>query len=85
MNIIYWIIFGSIVGWIASVLTHNNRRMGLVLNIVVGLIGSVIGGWIASGIVGGGITVFTWQGFVFSIVGAVILLVIVNLIKRARF
>jgi uncharacterized membrane protein YeaQ/YmgE (transglycosylase-associated protein family) len=59
--------------------------MGLIMNIVVGLIGSVIGGWIASAIVGAGIIIFTWQGFLFSIVGAVILLVIVNLVKRARF
>ncbi len=84
MYLLLWILFGAIVGWLASILTHNNNRMGIIMNIVVGLIGSVIGGWIASAVIGQGIDIFTWQGFVFSILGAVILLVIVNFFTRHR-
>ena len=82
MNILYWIIFGAIVGWLASIVTHNNRRNGLIKNIIVGLIGSVIGGWIASLIGGGGIQIFTLEGFIFSILGSVVLLVVVNAVSR---
>ena len=39
MDIIGWIIVGALAGWIGSLLTGNNRRMGLVANLVVGIIG----------------------------------------------
>jgi uncharacterized membrane protein YeaQ/YmgE (transglycosylase-associated protein family) len=84
MNIIYWIIFGALVGWLASILTHNNRRMGTFLNIVVGLVGSMIGGWISSIVGSGGFTIFTWEGLVFSVLGAVVLLGVVNLLRNGR-
>lgn len=82
MNILYWIIFGAIVGWLASIVTHNNGRNGLIANIVVGLVGSVIGGWIATIFGGSSIQIFTLSGFIFSILGAVVLLVVVNAVRR---
>jgi uncharacterized membrane protein YeaQ/YmgE (transglycosylase-associated protein family) len=82
MIIIYWIIFGAIVGWLASIITHNNHRQGLLLDIGVGLIGSVIGGWLASIIGGSGINTFTLLGFIFSIVGAVLFIVVVKYLRR---
>lgn len=85
MYILLWILFGAIIGWLASILTSNNNRMGLIANILVGLIGSVIGGLI-SGLLGfgDGISAFTWQGTLFSVLGAVILLSILNLVNRRR-
>lgn len=79
MGIILWILFGGIVGWLASIVTHNNDQMGIIRNVIVGLIGSVIGGWIASAAFGINIgDFFSWQGLLFSVIGAIILLVIVN-------
>ena len=78
MYIILWILFGALVGWIASILTHNNARMGVISNVVVGLVGAAIGGVIASL---AGIASFTsasFWGFAFAVAGAVILLIVLN-------
>lgn len=84
MYLLLWILFGAAVGWLASIITRNNSRMGIIVNIVVGLLGSVIGGWIASGVAGYTLNMFSWQGLVFSVLGAVILLAIVNLFTRNK-
>lgn len=48
MGIILWIIFGALVGWVASLIMKTDARQGAVLNIVIGIIGAVIGGAIMS-------------------------------------
>ena len=48
MGIILWIIFGGLVGWIASLIMKTDASQGILLNILVGIIGAVIGGWIMS-------------------------------------
>ena len=81
INFIIWIIVGGIVGWLASLIMRTDAQQGVLLNIVVGIVGAVI----ASLIVGGGtinsdpldLTNILW-----SLLGAVILLAIVNLIRR---
>jgi len=78
MYILYWILFGAFVGWIASMLTHNNARMGLLANIIVGLIGSFIGGWIATLFNLASFTAFSFAGFAFAVLGSVILLSILG-------
>ena len=83
MYILLWIFLGGIVGWIASMITRNNHRMGIIWNIVVGLVGSAIGGLICQWVGLGAITIFSFYGMAFAILGAVILLVIVNLIRRS--
>ena len=82
MGILLWILFGAIAGWIASMLTGNNARMGLIANIVVGLIGAVIGGWVASLLGIGTLLVFDFRSLLIAIGGAVILLAIINLFSR---
>ena len=81
MNIFLWIIFGALVGWIASILTHDNGRMGIISNIIIGLLGSVLGGFIASLLNIATVTTFSWAGLGFSILGAVILLFILGLFR----
>ena len=77
MGIIIWLVIGGIVGWLAGMIMRDNQ--GILLNIVVGIIGSVIGGWLF----GAGINdVITINTFIYSLIGAVILLAIVNLIRR---
>jgi uncharacterized membrane protein YeaQ/YmgE (transglycosylase-associated protein family) len=77
MGIIIWLVIGGVVGWLAGMIMRDNQ--GILLNIVVGIIGSVIGGWLF----GAGINdVITINTFIYSLIGAVILLAIVNLIRR---
>ncbi len=84
MYILLWILFGAFVGWVASILTHNNARMGIIGNIVVGLIGSALGGVIASLAGVASFSSFSFWGFVFAIVGAVVLLAFLNWINGRR-
>ncbi|MGY1410616.1 MULTISPECIES: GlsB/YeaQ/YmgE family stress response membrane protein [unclassified Luteimonas] len=84
MNIIIWLIVGGIVGWLASIIMKRDGQQGILLNIVVGIVGALIGGWLigpwlGAGSINAGITVMS---FVVSLIGAVILLAIINLFRR---
>ncbi|MFN8404322.1 MAG: GlsB/YeaQ/YmgE family stress response membrane protein [Anaerolineales bacterium] len=48
VNFIAWLIFGALAGWLASILTGKNRRMGAAANIVAGILGAFIGAGIMS-------------------------------------
>ena len=81
-NIIVWLILGGVSGWIASKITGNDHNMGVGLNLVVGIVGAFIGGWVAGIFNLGPATGLNIWSFIISIVGAVILLGIVNLFKK---
>ena len=87
MNFIIWIIVGGLIGWIASIIMKTDGQQGLFLNVVVGLIGALIGGWLISPLVGaatinGG--AFNFGSLLVSLIGAILLLAIVNMIRRGR-
>ncbi len=86
INLILWILFGALIGWLASIVMRTNAQQGAILNIVVGVIGAMIGGFVfdlmgmeGTNIMQGDFSL--WSLFV-SFVGAVILLAIVNLFRR---
>ena len=81
MGIIIWLIVGGIVGWLASLIMKRDAQQGIILNVVVGIVGALLAGWIFGGGINEAITIRT---FLFSIVGAVILLAIVNLFTRGK-
>jgi uncharacterized membrane protein YeaQ/YmgE (transglycosylase-associated protein family) len=87
MNFIIWLVVGGLIGWVASIVMKTNEQQGVFLNIIVGIVGSMLGGWLISPLVGAG-TVnqgdFSLGGLVVSLVGAIILLAIVNLFKRGK-
>jgi uncharacterized membrane protein YeaQ/YmgE (transglycosylase-associated protein family) len=87
MNFIIWLIVGGVIGWVASMIMKTNAEQGALLNIVVGIVGAMLGGWLISPLVGAG-TVnqgdFSIGGLIVSLVGAVILLAVVNLFRRGR-
>jgi uncharacterized membrane protein YeaQ/YmgE (transglycosylase-associated protein family) len=87
MNFIIWLIVGGLIGWVASKIMGTDASQGVFLNIVVGIIGAMLGGWLISPLVGQG-TInsgdFSLGGLVVSLLGAVILLAIVNLFRRSR-
>ena len=82
MSILGWIIIGALAGWIASFITRNNRKMGAGANILVGIVGGFIGGLVMNLIGGHGITGFNFWSLLVATGGAVILLLIVNAIRR---
>ena len=87
MGIIIWLIVGGIIGWIASMIMKTDGQQGIFLNIVVGIIGAFLGGWIGGMLgIGGDINSgdFSLSGLLMSLVGAVVLLAIVNLFRRGR-
>ena len=83
MGIVGWIILGAIAGWLASLITGNDKRMGAGMNIFVGIIGAFIGGLIMNLIGGYGLTGFNLWSILVATVGAVVLLLIVNAITRS--
>lgn len=82
MGIILWIIFGALVGWIASMIMKTDAEQGALLNIVVGIVGAVIGGWIMSIVGGGGVAGFNLYSFLVALLGACILIGVVRMIRR---
>ena len=83
MCIVGWIVLGGLAGWLASLVTGTNDRQGCIGNIVVGIVGALIGGAIASFLGGTGVTGFNLYSLLVAVVGAVILLVILGVIRRA--
>lgn len=80
MGIILWIIFGALVGWIASAIMGS--REGLIVDIIVGIVGAVLGGWIMSLLGKGGVSGFNLYSFIVAIVGAVVLIAIVRAFRH---
>ena len=76
MSFVLAIIIGGIIGWLASLIMKTNAQMGLIANIVVGIIGSFIGFWIAGrlGFAEGG-AIVRW---LIAIGGAVVLIAILK-------
>ena len=81
MGIILWIIFGGLVGWIASLFMGTDAQQGLLLNIIVGIAGAIIGGWLTSAIGKTGVTGFNLYSFVVALIGAVVFVGIVKLLR----
>ena len=55
MDLIIWLVIGGITGWLASIVMKTNAQMGLIANVIVGIVGAAIGGWLAGVLgVGGG-------------------------------
>ena len=86
MGWIIAIIVGGVAGWLASIVMRRDASMGILWNIVVGIIGALIGYVLAGPLFGveGTIQTFNLTGFLIAIVGAVVLLGIVNLVQRGR-
>lgn len=85
INVLVWLLVGGIIGWIASMIMRTDAQQGLLLNIVVGIIGAFLGGFVIRTLGIGGATIndnaFSLPALLVSLVGAVVLLGIVNLVQ----
>jgi len=82
MGFIIQLIVGGIAGWLASIVMRRDGSQGIILNVVVGIIGGLLGGWLLplAGLSFGG-----WVGYLITaFIGAVVLLLIVNLFTRGK-
>jgi uncharacterized membrane protein YeaQ/YmgE (transglycosylase-associated protein family) len=87
INFIIWLVLGGIIGWLASLVMRTDAQQGVLLNVIVGIIGAFLGGLLISPLLGEGTinqSDFSLGGLLVSFLGAVILLAIVNLIRRGR-
>lgn len=83
MSFLLWIIFGGIVGWVASLIMKTDSQQGIILNIVVGIVGALLGGWVMNVMgqsAGAGFNVYT---FLVALLGSVILIALVKAVRRA--
>ncbi len=81
INLIVWLVVGAVIGWAAGLVMRDQN--GLVVNIIVGVVGAMIGGFLL-----GGPTInenaLNLNAMLVSLVGAIILLGVVNLVRRGR-
>jgi uncharacterized membrane protein YeaQ/YmgE (transglycosylase-associated protein family) len=85
INFIIWIILGGVLGWLASMIMRTNAQQGVFLDIIVGIVGAFLGGLLLAPLFGTG-TInqndFSLSGLLVSLLGAIILLAVVNLFRR---
>lgn len=85
ISFIVWIVVGGLLGWIASMIMRTDNQQGTLLNIIVGIVGAVVAGWLISPLVGVS-TInqgdFSIAAIAVSLLGAVVLLGVVNLLRR---
>lgn len=87
MNFIVWLLVGGIIGWIASKVMNTDAQQGVILNVVVGIVGAFLGGMLISPLVGVPTInqdAFSIGAMLVSLLGAIILLAIVNLFRRGK-
>ncbi len=85
INFILWLVVGGLIGWVASMLMRTDAQQGVVLNVIVGIVGAFLGSIVLSPLLGMD-TInqnnFSLQALLVSLVGAVILLAVVNMTRR---
>jgi uncharacterized membrane protein YeaQ/YmgE (transglycosylase-associated protein family) len=80
VGIIVWLVVGGVVGWLASLIMRTDAQQGILMNIIVGIVGAFLAGLLlGGGTINQGISL---ESFLYSLLGAVILLAVVNLVRR---
>lgn len=83
MNIILWLIFGALAGWLASVIMGTRKQQGMLMDIVLGIVGAFVGGFLFNTLGQSGVTGFNLWSLIVAIIGAVVLTAIAKAIRRA--
>jgi uncharacterized membrane protein YeaQ/YmgE (transglycosylase-associated protein family) len=85
MGLVILLIVGGLIGWVASMIMRTDGQQGVFLNIIVGIVGALLAGFVVTPLIGGApITsgVISVQSVLVSLIGAVVLLAIINLFRR---
>ncbi len=80
VGILVWLVVGGVVGWLASMVMKTDAQQGIILNIVVGIVGAFLAGLLLGG--GSINNAITIESFLYSLLGAIVLLAVVNLVRR---
>ncbi|MBK8018516.1 MAG: GlsB/YeaQ/YmgE family stress response membrane protein [Betaproteobacteria bacterium] len=87
VNFIVWLVVGGLIGWVASMIMRTDGQQGVFLNVVVGIVGAAIAGWVISPLVGVPTinqNAFSMGALVVSLLGAIVLLAVVNMFRRGK-
>ena len=87
INLILWLVIGGVLGWIASIIMRTDAQQGAFLNVIVGIVGAALAGILLSPLLGVPTinqNTFSPGALVISLLGAIVLLAIVNLFRRGR-
>lgn len=85
VNFIVWLVVGGVIGWVASLIMRTDGQQGIFLNVIVGIVGAAVGGLLLSPMFGVPTinqSAFSLGAMGISLLGAVILLAVVNLVRR---
>jgi uncharacterized membrane protein YeaQ/YmgE (transglycosylase-associated protein family) len=85
MNLVIMLIVGGVLGWLARLVMWADGQQGILMNVVVGVVGAILAGYLLTPFLGGApITsgAFDIKSLFVSFLGAVVLLAIVNLVRR---
>ena len=80
-QIILWILLGALAGWLAGIIMKS--KGSLIRNIILGIAGALVGGFIVS-LIGGGVSTFSFWGFIVAIAGACLLIFLWRLIFKKK-
>lgn len=84
MGIILWIVFGALVGWIASLIMRTDEEQGALSNIIIGIIGAFLGGALSTWLGGPGVSGFNFVSLIVATLGAIILIFFIRMITGGR-
>ena len=82
MNLIIWVIFGAIAGWLASIIMKTDAEQGFLMDVILGIVGAVVGGFLMNMLGQPGVTGFNLYSFLVAIVGAVIVIGVGRFLTR---
>lgn len=85
MDVLLWIIFGALAGWLASIIMRTNSQQGFLMDIVLGIVGAVVGGFIMNIFGQPGVTGFNLYSIVVAVVGAVVLIAVGRALTTTRY
>ncbi len=82
MDILIWLLFGSLIGWIASIITRTDEDQGVLSNLLIGVLGAVSGGYFSKLIGFSELKGFNDASLIIALIGATILVTIVNVVRN---
>ena len=85
MNLLLWLVFGAITGWIASLIMRTNSGQGTLMDIVLGIIGAFVGGFVMNLFGAPGVDGFNVYSMIVAVLGAVILIGLRRMITGAPY